>query len=134
MVNALVSLTWTWKKLYEICAQLWLFGKKSRISFSITICVWFFKKSISHVIFIKFHCLVAFNFWDIAQYVYCNCFPVDDVVNFKMNLSFLIKPFSCKTKKCQGKKILRTEFLNEIKVFFIIFKGFSSIARKFSLI
>ena len=36
----------------------------------------FWKKNISLVIsyqLTKFHCLVAFNWWDIKQYVYCNC-------------------------------------------------------------
>ena len=37
---------------------------------------WFSKENISVVIFYyltKFQCLVAFNLWDIGQYVYCNC-------------------------------------------------------------
>ena len=36
------------------------------------------------------------------------CFPVCDVINFKINLSFLIKPFVTRPKKPeQNLKILR---------------------------
>ena len=45
--------------------------EKSLRSFSTTVCVWFFKKSVFHVTF--YYCLVAFTSWDIGQYVYWNC-------------------------------------------------------------
>ena len=49
---------------------------------------------------IPFHCLIAFTSCDIGQYAYCNyLFPVADVRNFEINLSFLIKLFSYMTKK-----------------------------------
>ena len=59
---------------------------------------WFLMKNISLIIFYyiltKFHFLVVFTLWDIGQYVYCNCFlPGCDVINFEINLIFLIKPF-----------------------------------------
>ena len=46
----------------------------------------------------KFHCLIAFTSWDIGQYVYCNCLSVCDVINFEINLLFLIKLFFNMTK------------------------------------
>ena len=48
----------------------------------------------------QFHCLNALTSCYIWQYAYCNyLFPVADVRNFEINLSFLIKLFSYKTKK-----------------------------------
>ena len=47
--------------------------------------------------------LIAFTFWDIGWYVNCTYFPVDDVLNFEINLSFLVKPFSCMKKKVGGR-------------------------------
>ena len=50
--------------------------KRSGTSFSITFCVWFFKKNVSHVPFYyltKFPCLIAFTSRDIGQYVYYIC-------------------------------------------------------------
>ena len=50
--------------------------KESGNSFSTTFCVWFFKKNVSHVIFYNWPNLIAWLpllFWDIGQYVYCNC-------------------------------------------------------------
>ena len=56
------------------------------------------------------------------------CFPACDAINFKIYLSFPVKPFFYITKK-SGKnfKYLRKEnsFSDDIKTF-IIFKGFSS--------
>ena len=51
----------------------------------------------------KFHCLIAFTLQNIGQYVYCICFPVCDVINFKTDLNFLIKSFSYMTKKAKMK-------------------------------
>ena len=51
----------------------------------------------------KFPCLIAFTFWDIVWYVYCTCFPVDDVLNFEVNLSFLAKSFSYMKKEVGAK-------------------------------
>ena len=42
---------------------------------------------------IKFYCLIALTSWVTIS------FPVNDVVNFQISLRFLIKPFSCMTKK-----------------------------------
>ena len=50
--------------------------KRSGTSLPTSFSTWFLKKNISVVIFsylTKFQCLVAFNSWDIGQYVYCNC-------------------------------------------------------------
>ena len=45
-----------------------------------------------------------YNFWDIRQYVYCNCFlPSFLHHKFSNNLSFLIKPLSYMTKKVRKK-------------------------------
>ena len=50
--------------------------KRSGTSFPASFSAWLLRKNIFLVTFyylIKFHCLVAFTLWDIAQYVYCNC-------------------------------------------------------------
>ena len=83
-------------------AQFWFSRKGSGNSFSTTLCVWFFKKFVSHIFFYwqnKFHCLIAFTSWDIGQYVYCNCLLGCDVINFEINLIFLIDSFLYMTKK-----------------------------------
>ena len=57
-------------------AQFWFFRKGYGNSFSTKFCVWFSKRNISHVVFYQltnFHCLIAFTYWDIGQYVYSNC-------------------------------------------------------------
>ena len=77
------SSTWTCNKTN--CMKFWtvdpeiysilIFKKVSGTSFPTTFYVWFFKKNISHVTFYsltKYHCLDAFTFCDIEQYVYCN--------------------------------------------------------------
>ena len=52
------------------------------------------------------------------------CYPVCDVMNFEINLSFLIKPFSYMTKKSwQNCKCFKKKRVKN--VFFIIFKGLS---------
>ena len=69
----------------------------------------------------KFYCLIAFTSWDIGQYMYCNCLLCCDVVNFEINLIFLIKPFSYMNKKSREKfKYLENEksFEREIKSVF----------------
>ena len=79
--------------------------------------------------FTKFHCLVAFTLWDIGQYLYCNCLLTRlHVMNFEINLTFLIKPFFLHDQKVmikldylQQKELLRWNK----KHFFIIFKGLS---------
>ena len=52
---------------------------------------------------------------------------VSDVINLKINLSILIKPFSYMIKKSGQKKYLKNEKAFNIKqeTFFIIFKGLS---------
>ena len=46
------------------------------------------------------HCLLTFTSCDIGQYVFCNYFfRIDDVSSFEKKISFLIKLFSCMTKK-----------------------------------
>ena len=50
--------------------------KRSGTSFPASFSAWLLRKNIFLVTFyylIKFHCLVAFTLWEIAQYVYCNC-------------------------------------------------------------
>ena len=55
---------------------IWSFFKnkfRSGTSTTASFCAWFLKEKISHVIFYKlskFSCLIAFNSWDIAQYVH----------------------------------------------------------------
>ena len=61
--------------------------------------------------------------------VYCNCFfPCCKVINFEINLIFLIKSFYYTNKKLTQKfKYLQNEnnFLGEIKSIFVIFKELS---------
>ena len=48
----------------------------------------------------KFHCQVAFTFWDIGQYVHFNRLLTGfDVIYFEINFTFLIKPFFLYDKK-----------------------------------
>ena len=71
-------LSWQNWKLCNTALTLSLLIFRKRVSgtnFCTTFYVWFFKKSISHFYsLIKFHCLVAFTFSDIGQYMYCNYF------------------------------------------------------------
>ena len=55
------------------------------------------------------------------------CFPVYDVINFEINLGFLIKPFSYTKKSGQKFKNLNNEksFLVDIESIFYHPKGFS---------
>ena len=114
-------------------AQFWFFRWGSGNSFSTTFCVWFFNKIAPHVIFYcltKFHCLVAFTSWDMEQYVIAILRqPGCDIINFKINLIFLIKSFLYITKKTRQKlKYLENEksFYSEIK------KNFHHFKRTFS--
>ena len=60
-----------------------------------------------------------YNFWDIRQYVYCNCFLSSFLHHkFSNNLSFLIKPFPTWPKK-SGKSLKNEKsFQDEIKIIF----------------
>ena len=59
----------------------------------------------------------------------CNviiCFSVCKVINFEINLNFLVKPFSCMTKKARSKIQISDErkgLLRSNKKFLFIFKG-----------
>ena len=64
--------------------------------------------------FINWPEIIAWQF--LLHQILCNmciviiCFPVDDFMNFEINFSFLIKPFSCMTKKVnKNLNILRTK-------------------------
>ena len=63
-------------------------------------------------------CLYFLRYWVICIVIIC--FACDDIINFEINLKFLIKPFSYMTKKVRNLKT-RKIFLGEIKS---IFKGF----------
>ena len=62
-------------------------------------------------------------------------FPASDVINFEINLSFLIKPSFSHYRKNQDKNlnILRTKRVLKMKLkgFFIIFKRLSLKQKKF---
>ena len=64
-------------------------------------------------------------------YVHCNyyCLPFYELMNFEINVNFLIKPFSYMTKMW-GQKLKywkkKIAFQMKWKTFFIIFKGFSA--------
>ena len=78
------------------------------------------------IFFLKKTCtlmpLGPFASWDIGQHVYCNClFPRDDILNFEINLIFLIKLIFYLTKKSRQKfKYLENKksFQGEIKTIF----------------
>ena len=71
--------------------------ERSGISLPVSFSAWFLKKNVSLVMFYyltKFHCLTAFTSWDIDKIcIVIVCSPGRDVINFKINLIFLIKPF-----------------------------------------
>ena len=84
----------------------------------------------------KFHCLIAFT----SEILDSMCilisliiiivisFPVDDVINFEINLNFFIKQFSYVAKKKSGQKFCLKKvkgFEGEMKSIFYLFKGFS---------
>ena len=84
------------------------FGLVSRI------CVWFFKKNISQILFYqltKFHCLIAFTSWDIWQYVYYKgLLSTLWRLNFEVYRNFLTKQFSYMTRNSEQKvKYLKNE-------------------------
>ena len=63
-------------------------GKRLRI-----LCMIFQEKCFA-IYLTKFHCLITFTSSNIGQFVYCNyLFPGFDVINFEINLIFLLKPF-----------------------------------------
>ena len=97
----------------EICSISVFFRKGSRIRFSITFSAWFFKKDFSHIIliwpnFIFWLPEIPEITWEIWQYLYCICFlyPICDVINFEIYLTFLIKRFFYAQNK--KKKNIRT--------------------------
>ena len=80
----------------------------------------FQKICVSHAIFnqlTKFHCLIAFTFWDIWQYLYCDCLSYScGVTNFEVCFRFLINPFSA-WPEIQNKNwnTLRTKIAFKVK-------------------
>ena len=71
------NLAYSKYKMYKTYAQFWFFRKGSGNSFFATFCVWFSKNNVYHVMFYqltKFRSLGAFTYWDIGQFLYCNCF------------------------------------------------------------
>ena len=67
------------------------------------ICSFFEKQK---VIYNQFHCLIYCIIFEASNFprsLKCICLPVDDAINFKINLSFLVKTFSHLTKKVRAK-------------------------------
>ena len=110
--------------LIQRCAQSWVFRKRSGNSFSTTFCVWFFKKNVSHM-------LCSINWPNIIIWlpllreilgkmcIAIVCYPGCYVINFEINLIFLIKPFFYMTDKSrQTFKYLKNEksFQGEINI------------------
>ena len=79
------------------------FGTSLPESFS----TWFLKKSISLVIcylLTKFQCLDVFTSWGIGLHVYCDCLLTSFwLLNFEINLIFLIKSFFLHKQKVKTK-------------------------------
>ena len=83
--------------------QFWFLKKSSGTSFSTA----FFKKNISHVTFYNWPNLVVWLLLLLELFgnmcILIIRLPVCDVMNFEINLSFLTKPFSYKTKNVKAK-------------------------------
>ena len=120
------------KKFWQLIqryAQFWFFKKGSGNSFSTTFCVSFFQKNAFYVILYwltKFHCLIAFIFWDVGKYVYCNClFPRLWRDKF-WNWHYLFdQAVFLQDQRAKCLNIMRTKRVFKViwKAFFIIFKG-----------
>ena len=86
--------------------QFWFFGKGSRTSSFTTFYAWFFKKNVFHVIFYRpnfiFWLPLLFEILGNICFVII-CFQVCDVINFEINLSFLMKLSFYLTKKVRTK-------------------------------
>ena len=107
--------------------QFWFFIKGSGNSFSNTLCVWFFKKMFlmicsinwpNSIDWLPFLLEILFN-----MCIAIVCWLAGDVIDFEINLIFLIRPFSYTTKKSRRKlKYLENEksFYGEIKSIFHI--------------
>ena len=77
--------------------------KGSGTNFSTTFCVCSFKKNVPHVSSINWS-----NFFvrlsSLGKIcIVIVCFPVCDVISFQINLSFIVEPFSCMSKKFKTK-------------------------------
>ena len=118
--------------MLERYAKFWIFRKVSGNSFPTTFCVWFLKK--------KFLMLYSINWPNVIVWmpllheilgnmcIAIACFASFDVINFQINLTFLIKPFFNMTKMSRPKlNILRIKraFKVKWKAFFIMSKRFS---------
>ena len=82
------------------------------------LCIIFQEKSFScYILLTDQMSLSAFTSWDIGHYEYCNqCCTVCDVINFEINLSFLIEPFFYITKnKDKNINISRTKIVFNMK-------------------
>ena len=91
-------------------AQFWFFRNVSGNSFSITFCEWFLKKKkyfdslkLKELPYILLTnqmslsvCLYFLRYWTICTLL---LFPCCEIINFEINLTFLIKSFFCITKK-----------------------------------
>ena len=97
--------TWVYTKVNFITLQTvdpeiyWIsllvsLQRYTETSFPATFCVWFLKKNVSHVLLNDQISLPDCLYFLIAL----TCCPVCDVINFKINLSFLIKSFFYMTK------------------------------------
>ena len=102
--------------------------RRSGNSFSTLFLAWCFKKKIYIVLFtdkiLLPDCFYFLIYCVIGVCIVIICCPVCDVINFKINRNFLIKPFFYVTKKSVQKcKISRTKraFSIKWKAFFTIF-------------
>ena len=104
--------------------QFWFFRKGPGNSFPTTFCVWFFKENVSYIIWRNSIAGLPLVLEILANISVTNvCFPGCDVINFEINLTFLIKPFLYTTKK-SGQKFKyfdnEKDFKVKQKAFFII--------------
>ena len=81
--------------------------RRSGASLPVPLSTWFCKKNISHLYsinwpnFIVWLPLLLGILGNISVVIIC--FPVYDLINFEINLTFLIKSFSCMTKEVKTK-------------------------------
>ena len=101
--------------MIQRCAQFWFFRRRSGNSFSTTLCVWFFKKKVScylnfninwpnSIVWLLLLLEILGNMLPLLLEILgniCIYFPGCDVINFEINLIFLIKlnPFFWMIKK-----------------------------------
>ena len=125
-----------WPLAFTKHRAFWKIKKRSVTVFPTLISAWFFKKYFT-LLSINWHYILAtLSGWLLFldklgnMCITITCLPVYGSINFKINLSFLIKRFPAWPKK-SGQKTLRMKRAFKMKLaFLIIFKGFPWLKQK----